>query len=85
MTRQEAIEYVGHHVDDAGSSEPRAITDKTRLVGWQCGFEPMFVAVHSYLDGCQCDDIESEDLASDYLDEIGWFSGGKTKSPDFLL
>ena len=82
MTRKQAIEYVGHHVDDALSTDLKPITDKTRLVGWQCGFEPMFVAVHSYLNCVICDD-EAEELAIDLLEEIGWFSG-ETKSPDFI-
>ena len=84
MNRQDAIAYVGHHVDDALSPDPKEITDDTRLVGWQCGFEPMFVAVHSYLPGCTCDDGEAEELAVDYLLEIGWFAGHET-APDFIL
>lgn len=42
------------------------------LVGWQCGFEPLFVAVHSYLD-VKLTDYEAEELAVDYLEERGWF------------
>ena len=53
------------------------------LVGWQCGFEPLFVAVHSYMD-VELDDQEVEDLARDYLDERNWFAGEPT-APDYLI
>lgn len=53
------------------------------LVGWQCGFEPLFVAVHSYLD-VRLDDEECEEMAKDYLAERGWFSG-EPKDPDYLI
>jgi hypothetical protein len=35
----------------------------------------MFVAVWSYLGGT-LDANEAEEIAADYLDEIGWFSDG---------
>lgn len=53
------------------------------LVGWQCGFEPLFVAVHSYLD-VKLSDGECAELASDYLSEIGWFSG-EPREPDYII
>ena len=83
MKRETAIEYIGHHVDDAGSPHAQPITDCTKLVGWQCGFETMFVAVHSYLN-CACDDDEAKELATDYLCEIGWF-GDDIREPDFIM
>ena len=43
------------------------------LVGWQCGAEPLFVAVHSYLD-VHLDDDEAEEMAADYLAERKWFA-----------
>ena len=63
MTREDAISYVSFCVDDALSE--RDIQDmpaNARLVGWLCGFEPMFVAVWSYLDGKLTDD-EAADCA----------------------
>ena len=51
------------------------------LVGWQCGFEPLFVAVHSYLD-VQLDDDEAEEMARDYLTERGWFGCDGTHCSD---
>lgn len=53
------------------------------LVGWQCGFEPLFVAVHSYLD-VEIGDDEAMDLARDYLAERGWFAGEPTE-PDYII
>jgi len=53
------------------------------LVGWQCGFEPLFVAVHSYLD-VKLDEDEAEELAAGYLDEIGWFADGVTEA-DYVI
>jgi hypothetical protein len=84
MTREQALAYVGHCVDDALSE--RSISDipaNARLVGWQCGFEPMFVAVWSYLD-LRLDDQEAEELAVDLLTEKKWFSGEPT-SADYII
>ena len=60
--------------------------DKFKLVGWQCGFEPMFIAVVDYLDGehGELSDEEAEELATDYLEEINWFSDGPTDA-DYIL
>jgi len=96
MNRSAAIPFVCHVVDDALNGralgadvhaivrEPgESFAYASRLVGWKCGFEPMFVAVHSYLD-CRIDDDEAAELAMDYLSEIGWFSG-EPQEPDFIL
>lgn len=53
------------------------------LVGWQCGFEPLFVAVHSYLD-VELDDDEVVEMAMDYLAERKWFAGEPTE-PDYII
>lgn len=53
------------------------------LVGWQCGFEPLFVAVHSYLD-VELDEDEAAEMAKDYLAERGWFSDEPT-DPDYII
>lgn len=74
MTREQALPYVAYALDDALS--PRDIKDipaNARLVGWQCGFEPLFVAVFSYLD-VKLDDADAEDIARDYLQERKWFA-----------
>lgn len=57
------------------------------LVGWQCGFEPLFVAVHSHMGAgadYEIDDEEAEELATDYLRERGWF-GDNEREPDYII
>jgi len=55
------------------------------LVGWQCGFEPLFVAVHSYLD-VGLDDDEAADMAREYLEERGWFADSAADhEPDYII
>lgn len=80
------LPYVAYVVDDAGAGrkpgdDPHAIVREaggqfkyaSRLIAYQCGFEPLVVAVHSYLD-VFIDDEEAEEMAGDYLEEIGWFN-----------
>jgi hypothetical protein len=79
MNRTQALTYVAYLLDDALT--PRDLADlkpDARLVGWQCGFEPMFVAVQSYIEGVRIEADEAEEIATDYLEEIGWFSGKPT-------
>jgi hypothetical protein len=87
-TRAEALSYVIAALDDAlsvRSERDAAIPAHARLVGWQCGFEPAFVAVWSYLD-VQLDDDEAADIAKDYLNEIGWFSNPDSDNePDYII
>lgn len=94
MTRNDALPYVSFVVDDAGSgrelgADMHATTRETGhkyrsvLVGWQCGFEPLFVAVHSYLD-VELDDQEAEEMAQEYLAERNWFSGEPTDA-DYII
>ena len=84
MERVDALPYVGHAVDDALSPRnPADAPEDARLIGWQCGFEPMFVAVWSYL-GVRVDDDTAIEIATDYLAEIGWFSGEPT-DPDHVI
>ncbi len=86
MTREQALPYVAHYLDDALSPDHSAgdLRDDARLVGWQCGFEPLFVAVQSYLPGVRLDDDEAAEIATDYLAEIGWLCGEKS-APDYVL
>ena len=45
MTREQTLPCIGDCVDDALAE--RSIDDmrkNAQLVGWRCGFEPMFVA-----------------------------------------
>jgi hypothetical protein len=85
MKRSDALKYIGHHVDDAQSTDEKPVTCRTTLVGWQCGFEPMFVAVNSYLPDCIVDESEAIDLAWDSLDEKGWFDGSESRPPDYVF
>ena len=85
MNRRQAMPYVSFCIDDALCE--RRIEEmpySARLVGWQCGFEPLFVAVWSYLD-VRLDDEEAEDIARDYLMERHWFSNDELKEADYVL
>jgi len=45
----------------------------------------MFVAVHSSLPECKCDDDEAEELALDLLAEIKWWGDLLPRSADHIL
>jgi len=84
MNREQALPYVSFYVDDAQAFRSRdEMPDNARLVGWQCGFEPLFVAVWSYLD-VRLDDDEAAELATDMLRERNWFSDEPTE-PDYII
>lgn len=90
MNRTQATPYIGYCLDDALSE--RQVADmpaNARLVGWQCGFEPMFVAVWSCLGDTQgntdrLDDDSAVELAIDLLAEKKWFAGEPT-DPDYVI
>lgn len=88
MTREQAIPYVSYVVDDSLDASRHLTGDPlpegSRLVGWQCGFEPMFVAVHSYLPGVVLDEADAEDIATDYLEAIDWFTDGRVDA-DYVI
>lgn len=74
-TRNQLEKYIGYCLDDTG--DIRELKDKpanARLVVYPCGFEPMVVAVWSYLPNIKVDDDEAIELADDFLKEIGWLS-----------
>ena len=97
MTIDTAIPYISFVVDDSGNArkfggqwlppgtpvDQRGLPINARLVGWQCGFEPLFVLVYSYL-GVHLNENEAEELAKDYLIERGWFAGKDTDA-DYIL
>jgi hypothetical protein len=84
MTREQALRYVAYCVDDALSERKiEEMPDSARLVGWQCGNEPMFVGVWSYLD-LELDDQEAEELAVELLVEKEWFDG-KPTAADYVI
>lgn len=65
------------------SRERRGFEYPSVLVGWQCGVEPLFVAVHSYLDVNLSDD-ECCEMTMEYLAERGWFIDEPTE-PDYII
>ena len=103
MTRKNVVDgnYVSFVVDDALSGRElnadmhaivreageHSFNHPSVLVGWQCGFEPLFVAVHSHMGAgadYEIDDEEAEELATDYLRERGWF-GDNEREPDYII
>lgn len=86
MTREQALPFISYFLDDAlGDSHSLAdLRPDARLIGWQCGFEPLFVAVQSYLPGVVLGDDEAIVIATDYLVERDWFADGPTE-PDHIL
>jgi len=88
IIRQKALDYIGHVLDRNGKKLAETELDKKNatLVGWQCGFEPMYVAVNT--DSPE----EAEEIAIRYLQGIKWFSGeekeddfGSSHAPDFII
>ena len=85
MRRSEALPYVSYCVDSALSERKLAdMPENARLVGWQCGFEPLFVAVWSMFDGVELDEEEAEEIAIDLLVEKSWFADG-AKPADYII
>lgn len=91
MTREQARDYISFCVDDALGV--RSIDDmpaNARLIGWQCGFEPMFVAVWSYPGDTKgnidrVDDDDAVEIAIDILMERKWFADNEPRQPDFIF
>ena len=85
MNRQDATSYLRADAVDNALAVRKAADrpENVRLVGWQCGAEPMFIAVWSYL-GDRLPDDEAADIAKDYLAEVKWFAGEPTE-PDYIL
>jgi hypothetical protein len=87
MTREQAWPYASYFVDSA-LAECRDFDmphmNSVRLVGWQCGFEPLFVAVWSAYGGVRLDDDDAIEIATDLLVEKKWFADEPT-SPDYIL
>ena len=96
ITKESMLPFVGYGVDDAcsactGADARRAIQFRkdglacVRMVGFRAGFEPMVVAVWSYLPSVRLDDDEATELAVDLLRERGWFADPEDTAPDFVL
>jgi hypothetical protein len=100
MTKEALRPYVSYIVDDAlhdyapdvvarhREGKPAFMDPDTtyaRYVVWQCGFEPMVVAVVSYLPHVRLDVGDACELAIDLLDEKQWFSDPGRVAPDLIL
>ena len=91
MNRERAEKYVAFIADDAGSfRDPAGLwcdrpTDYDWLIGWQCGFESLFVRVRSYLPEIHLDETAAIDLAIDGLQERKWFAMGMIICPDYII
>ena len=76
--RNAVEKYIGYKVDDAlngeqwtdQGAEEDTVTDRDWLLGWQCGFEPVFVVCRSYLPDVTLDRSDAIEYAIDYLKEI---------------
>ena len=85
------IEYVQYVLDTALSPDHSRddIGPGAMLVGWETDWEPMVVAVIGATMDTQgrrdsVDEDEAIDIATDYLDEMGWFSEGPA-DPDHVV
>lgn len=76
MHINKVIEYTSHTIDHNGNPTNAPFDDNTVFVGWQCGFEPMFVAVNA---DDRIDEIDAESLAIRYLRSIKWFANNDTE------
>lgn len=86
--QEAAMDYVSYVLDTALSPDRQKSDIKPGhvLVGWQCGFEPLFVAVVGAYDHENVDETEAEEIALDYLDEIKWFGDGvEGREPDYII
>lgn len=92
MKRSAVIPYVSFLVDNALSArkcDSSEVLPTDTLVGWQCGFEPLFVAVRSYLGDTDgnldiVDESDAEEIAREYLEEIKWFSD-ESRDADYVI
>jgi len=83
MNRESLIPYVAMVLDDTGNvQEPDHLSPNATLVAWQCGFEPYVIAVQSYLPNIRIDAGDAEEIATDYLRELGWFTCDAAGYPD---
>ena len=84
MDRKAALPYISFCLDDSlNVRELDNMPKNARLIGWQCGFEPLFVAVWSYM-GFELDESSAIDIATDYMRERKWF-GDNEREPDYVI
>lgn len=89
MLNQDRIkELTSFVVDDALAEHPvSAIKDRydVTYVGFDAGFEPLYVAVISYLPGCTVDAEAACEIAIDLLLEKKWFADESETAPFIVL
>jgi len=91
MNRQDAERYVSFIADDAlsfrepGGEDCDVPTEFDWLIGWQCGFEPLFVRVRSYLPQIQLDEDEAIGLAISGLQARSWFADRNDTTPTYTI
>lgn len=77
LNREQALPLVAYCVDDALALYPSGdVHDhpEARLVGFDAGAEPVFVAVWSYLSTTPVSDEDACELAMDVMLEKRWFA-----------
>ena len=93
MEREKIEQYVAWILDDSGnvirpgqigvSAHLRDVLPTDTLVCYQCGFEPLVVAVRSVY-GDIIAAWDAEEIAAEYLEEIGWF-GDNVRDADYII
>lgn len=89
-SRKTALKYVSFVLDPGGRKLPNSKLDPKQsiLVGWQCGFEPLYVAINVGGYG-KMDESHAEDLAREFLESKGWFKAedlvDEDKECDYIL
>jgi hypothetical protein len=91
MTFEEARRHVMYVVDDSlngrrlGEDIHAVVKPQSVLVGWHWEPNFMFVAINSYL-GVTITNEEAEELATDYLREIHWFTDSEANNAsDYII
>lgn len=84
MDKRDLKPYVAVAIDDSLSvHKPGTEPENARYVVYQCGFEPMVVAVFSGL-GLELCEADAEDIALEYLEGINWFYD-EPRSADYII
>lgn len=86
-SREQAFKYVSFVISEEGKElPPDSLNQKTAiLVGWQCGFEPLFVAIQDE-DGeeLHVSEADAEDIAKEFLLKKKWFSENEAEDCDYV-
>lgn len=88
-TKDQILENTAYVLDDSLNEHSIAELTGEKLesaifVVYQCGFEPMAVAVVSYMPNVKITEEEAEEIAKDFLIEKNWFSG-EPRDADYFV